>query len=57
MVYRCKECGKGQKSSVEYDKHMTEHFEEKLEKREKKKQNFILMNVDEWTKKGSSTSL
>ena len=36
---------------------MTEHFEEKLEKREKRKQSMFLMNVDEWTNRGSNSSL
>lgn len=36
---------------------MTEHFEEKLEKREKRKENMLLMNVDDWTKRGSDNSL
>ena len=42
---------------AEYEKHTTEHFEEKMTLREKKKAVSKLLSIDEWTQKGSGSSL
>lgn len=42
---------------ADYDKHLNEHFEERLMIREKNKTAQRLMNLDEWTQSKSRNSL